>query len=506
MNWQQLLTIKRANSSCNYNSSKKYIKEHVRSPFLRDVDKITFSSYFRKLQDKTQVHPLAKNSYVRTRLTHSLEVATVGRSLGVIVGNEIINRNNELKVKDYDSNIDHTITRYDFAYIVQAACLAHDIGNPPFGHKGEDVISSFYAKLFGDITLKKDIISKQQQNDLTHFDGNAQGFRIIANTADYTEKHLGLNLTYPVLATFCKYPSFIINKNLLHAKKIGVFNSEQAILHDIIKELNLLAEANYDNQIFKRHPLTFLVEAADDICYCVADIQDALSVGILTFAEVETIFKQFLFSQETTNFYSNINNKYPYSFVQNLAQDTLDKARSKYIELSSTYNLKPIFLIEHLASEIINILIYAVAIQFLENEHRLLQGEFNSPLLNETPFHNYINETFSLNNITMTGLRKTAQDKIYTYKEKSKQELSGMAAIQNILTEFTNIALAFEEEKATKQLKLTTKEQMLHRVYLDNKLNINNSLYTNLQLINDFIVNSTDKNIIDIYHTINAFN
>lgn len=174
MNWELLLQPNIVKES---KDSNKSIKENIRSPFLRDVDRILFSSYFRKLQDKTQVYPLAQSSYVRTRLTHSLEVSTVGRSLGNIIGKEIIKKYN-LK----------NITFYDFGYIIQAAALAHDIGNPPFGHKGEEAICNFYEDFFEELENSPNPIIKKELHNLnkdnfTKFDGNAQGFRIITRLA-----------------------------------------------------------------------------------------------------------------------------------------------------------------------------------------------------------------------------------------------------------------------------------------------------------------------------------
>ena len=254
-----------------------------RSPFQQDLDRVVFSAAFRRLAHKTQVHPLSANDHVHTRLTHSIEVASVGRSLGTIVGMPIA-----------DKLGDPQITSATFGYIVQAACLAHDIGNPPFGHSGEDTIGSWFnsegqsSKIFG--SDMKDV----EKNDLKYFEGNAQGFRILTQLENYRWSG-GLQLTFAVLGTFAKYPRSslihpIPNDSYIGGRKIGFFESERIYFEQIASELGLM-ERSSQLRYWCRHPLAFLVEAADDICYALIDIEDGFTLGYLTFTEAKELLE-----------------------------------------------------------------------------------------------------------------------------------------------------------------------------------------------------------------------
>lgn len=464
MNWQLLLET-------NIIKSKTTDKENIRSPFLRDVDRILFSSYFRKLQDKTQVYPLAKSSYVRTRLTHSLEVSTVGRSLGNIVGKEIIKKYN-LK----------NVTFYDFGYIIQAAALAHDIGNPPFGHKGEAAICNFYEDFFEEIEnsdntlLKKDLKNLNKDN-FTKFDGNAQGFRIINNLAVKNNTN-GLNLTYPVLATFCKYPNTKKDNNFIYTKKIGIFSSEEEIFNNIKQTLNLKQD---ENNFTLRHPLVFLLEAADDICYLISDTCDAFSVNILDFQEVEKLFTEIAFSQEAAK---ALTPEYIACISENHKESL--QAYKKHKKSNNTLKQKlGSRIIESLASEVINICIHIATKTFLLYEQEILQGNLNQDLLSKSTISTYIKK-----------IRDTAKNKIYNASDKTIQEIRGTTAITEVLKEFTSIVKNFYLNKNV------VKYALLNKVYLQEKLSNNNSLTDNLQIINDFIVECTDKDIIKIFNTI----
>ena len=261
MKWEKLLSQKRLGEETLVESTPK-----VRSSFEADVDRVVFSGSFRRLNRKTQVHPLAVNDHVHTRLTHSIEVARVGRTLGKAVGTRI--------KKELPKNI----SPHDIGTILEAACLAHDIGNPPFGHAGEEAMAHWFetngANFFGSL-------SKDHRRDLMVFEGNAQGFRVITQT----ENHLftgGLRLTYATLGTFLKYP----RTSRSHERKFGAYLAEEAILEKIATELGLVAK---DKHAWCRHPLAHLVEAADDICYAIIDLEDAVELKILNFDQVEEI-------------------------------------------------------------------------------------------------------------------------------------------------------------------------------------------------------------------------
>ncbi|MBY4675451.1 deoxyguanosinetriphosphate triphosphohydrolase [Marinobacterium arenosum] len=263
MQWERLLTTKR------YGHEHISPQEIGRSHFHKDHDRIIFSSAFRRLGRKTQVHPLALNDHIHTRLTHSVEVGSVGRSLGIRVG-ELIG-----------SRLPAWVTPHDIGTIVQSACLAHDIGNPPFGHAGEYAIRDWFRRYDQNPLLAG--LSDAQKLDLQTFEGNAQGFRVVT----CIENHLfngGLRLTYPTLGSLLKYPW---DSSLAGAKgKFSSFQSELPILNKLASELGLVALG--DNH-WCRHPLTYLMEAADDICYAILDLEDAIELNILSFDEIKPI-------------------------------------------------------------------------------------------------------------------------------------------------------------------------------------------------------------------------
>ncbi len=255
-------------------------EERGRSPFQRDLDRITFSAAFRRLAHKTQVHPISPNDHVHTRLTHSVEVACVGRSLGTMVGHEI--------AKKWDSNIlpDHV------GYAVQAACLAHDIGNPPFGNSGEDAIRAWFDRNFGKKMTTTQLIGGERPEDFRNFDGNAQGFRIFTQLED-SKWEGGLRLTYGVLGALAKYPiasNVAPRDKYIGQHKFGFFQSEELYFFEIADKIGLI-QRNAGIPYWCRHPLAFLVEAADDICYAIIDIEDGFELGYLTFQEAKEVLR-----------------------------------------------------------------------------------------------------------------------------------------------------------------------------------------------------------------------
>ncbi|MDH5398783.1 MAG: dNTP triphosphohydrolase, partial [Cyclobacteriaceae bacterium] len=271
MNWIDLLTPKR-----DQHNKSDMAGDALRSPFEMDYDRVIFSHPFRRLQDKTQVHPLPEEDFVHTRLTHSLEVSVVGRSLGKRVGQVVIERHPELKKQHYSF--------HDFGAIVAAASLAHDIGNPPFGHAGESAISDFFLHHTESERFKR-IVSAREWSDLTHFEGNAQGLRILSN-----KQYQGLKLTFATLAAFTKYPResqiTSVEKGRRSQKKFGFFQTEKEIFSAIANELGLQqVSTNEEDYAWCRHPLAFLVEAADDICYGIIDLEDGCRLGLVSLEE-----------------------------------------------------------------------------------------------------------------------------------------------------------------------------------------------------------------------------
>lgn len=268
MDWELLLSAKRLGAEDQASPTRP-----GRSEFASDIDRIIFSSAFRRLGKKTQVHPLAANDHVHTRLTHSLEVARVGMALGRALASRLLEGRDK-----YEKKLPANVNADDLGNIVQAACLAHDLGNPPFGHAGEDAIIHWFeqnrAKLPN--ALKQDI-----RRDLSAFEGNAQGFRIVTQL----ENHIfqgGLRLTYATLGTFQKYPT----TSRKGCEDFGAYISEEDILSRVFSELGI---GRLDNDSWCRHPLAFLVEAADDICYAIIDIEDAVELGIISFDEAKLL-------------------------------------------------------------------------------------------------------------------------------------------------------------------------------------------------------------------------
>jgi len=280
MKWDKLLTEKR------FHSSEKDDKEEEngRSPFEKDIDRITFSGAFRRLGRKTQVHLLSKNDNIHTRLSHSLEVACVGRSLGVMVG--------EWLEDEKKSELPADFSRSKIGEIVEAACLAHDIGNPPFGHAAEDAIRKWFQENMPSEYKKH--LRKEESWDLERFDGNAMAFRVVAYKEYYVGEG-GMRLTYPTLGALLKYPWTSDFAGEDH--KFSCFKTECDSLSEIAGELGLIEKTHGRSQSklrYARHPLAYLVEAADDICYHVLDIEDAIELNLLPHDYLKTRFEKFL--------------------------------------------------------------------------------------------------------------------------------------------------------------------------------------------------------------------
>jgi dGTPase len=447
MSWDKLLNSKRVGEEGN-----AYEGEKLRSPYLVDVDRIIYSSHFRSLQDKTQVYPLAKSDYVRTRLTHSLEVAGVGRSLGFAVGEYIINK--------YDLK---NISVHDFGYILQAAGYAHDIGNPPFGHLGEEAIKEFF-KSHKDRFLAN--ISEAEYNNLITFDGNSQGFRIITNLAGWDSQG-GLRLTYATLASFCKYPRSFVDAGVLAqykkdkgieyivgGSKSGILQSEKAIFENMAMELGLIRLIEGES-IFFRHPLAFLLESADDICYCVADVEDAFFVNLISLKEAESLLAPIARSPK----------KY-----EGDSRKRTSELRSQSFYKSMDDRKK----VEWLRGKAISNLIEAVREVFIANEEAILRGEFNNELLKLTIFAEEIKE-----------VKTFATAHIYSSHDKTNGEIMGIEVISGVMEELCNVIDKFSHPKSVRINRL-----------LSRKIDPKKSYYENLVSIVDIISEFTDRNIL----------
>jgi dGTPase len=379
MNWEQLLSLKRFGDT---NKRLRKEQDETRLGFEVDYDRIIFSSEFRSLQDKTQVIPLSQTDFVHTRLTHSLEVSVVGRSLGRIVGQKLLKKYPHLQnIHGYQAN--------DFGAIVAAAALAHDIGNPPFGHSGEKAIGEFFKTGKGK-SFKTQLTEKEYQ-DLCDFEGNANGFKILTQSRDGREG--GLRLSYATLGTFMKYPKESLPKKPtrdISDKKYGFFQSEKEGFVDVANELGLINRKEKKDINFSRHPLAFLVEAADDICYTIIDFEDGINMGL-------------------------IQEEFALEYLINLVRTTINT--KKYNQLDNTQDR-----VSYLRALAINTLINEVANIFIDNEEAILNGAFKSALLDKSKFEAQINDII-----------KISVENIYQSKEVVDKEIAGYEVIKTLL-------------------------------------------------------------------------
>ena len=312
MNWAQLLSLKRFGDT---EKRPRIAQDETRLGFEVDFDRIIFSSAFRSLQDKTQVIPLSETDFVHTRLTHSLEVSVVGRTLGRRVGKVLLERHPSLVKLGYTFN--------DFGAIVAAASVMHDIGNPPFGHSGEKAIGEYFKTGKG-IQYKNELTPKEYQ-DLVDFEGNANGLKILTENREGI--YGGLRLSYATLGAFIKYPKESLPKkptSHIADKKYGCFQSEKESFLDIVEDLGLVKKSKTEDISYHRHPLTFLVEAADDICYTIIDFEDGINLGLIEeeFA-LEYLIKLVKNSIDTAKYHSLKFKKDRISYLRALAIGSL---------------------------------------------------------------------------------------------------------------------------------------------------------------------------------------
>lgn len=400
MQWDKLLSDKR------YNVDKTSSNVGIRSPWLVDLDRIAFTSAFRRLQGKTQVHPLDQTAQVRTRLTHSLEVASVGRSIGYSIGQHIVPR------EELDKN--HHISEHDFGYIVQAACLAHDIGNPPFGHAGEAAIGLFFEEnsdwIFGDH------VAPELVDNLKNFEGNAQGFRILNRLSSWRHNG-GLRLTYSTLGAFCKYPRAAILGDIdvskfIGSKKCGIYHSEKALWLDIVDELGLIRKQE-GIDLWARHPFAFLVEAADDICYSIADLEDAVMLDVISLEAVEDLLAPIVRDPR----------KYG------------DQCQGKHLRKQEWYHsMNRLERLDFIRGKAIGNLIAAVSEAFLENEEQILQGNFDQEILSQTIFGDNIK-----------ACKRYAHEYVFSKPKKLELETASFDILGGLLEAFCKAVVDLDD-------------------------------------------------------------
>jgi dGTPase len=434
MNWDQLLSVKRLGKP----SSGK-ITEESRTEFQRDFDRLIFSSPFRRLQNKTQVFPLPGSIFVHNRLTHSLEVASVGRSLGNMIASQLEKR-----------KVQHTLIR-EIGPVVAAACLAHDLGNPPFGHSGEDAIKQFFKNGEGKNRIAE--LEKAQKSDFTTFDGNANALRMLSHQFN-GRREGGFALTYTMLASIVKYPyeSVAAGKK----DKFGFFQSEKPIYSGIAGELGLTL-TNRDPLKFVRHPLVYLVEAADDICYQIMDIEDAHKLKILSYKETKNLY---------LNFYNPVNDAQLLIEIKHTLKEVTDPNEQ----------------IAYLRAGIISLLVRNCVAAFMNNYDSIMNGDFDRPLIKD------------ISPVAFAAMKEVIDvsvKRIYSHSSVIEIELAGYKIITTLLQHFTDAVLN-ESNYGKKLLKLFPQQFVSEK----------KDDYSKIQSVVDFVSGMTDVYALDLYRII----
>ncbi|SFX38550.1 deoxyguanosinetriphosphate triphosphohydrolase [Marinospirillum alkaliphilum] len=427
MEWQRLL------SSGRLGAVRGPREERGRSPFHKDHDRIIFSGSFRRLGRKTQVHPLANNDHVHTRLTHSLEVACVGRSLGMLAG-ELLRP----ALPDW-------ATPADLGVIVQAACLAHDIGNPPFGHAGEYAIRDWFRQA-GQAGLLEGL-SEAEQLDLQTFEGNAQGFRVVTQI-EYNQFDGGMRLTHATLGAMLKYPWTV--EHASNKGKFSAFQTEKQQLREVADNLGLI---QLEDWRWVRHPLVYLVEAADDICYALLDLEDGLEMEILQFAEVAELLE-------------SIGGGTP----------------SDYQRLTGASRRRKVAALRGHAMEK---MVTAVVQAFVQHQPDLLAGRFDQDLIDVCPTP------------VAQGVRQAkilARDRIFRHQRKAKLEIGAYTTLGTLLQTFCEACNALHRDPSAPSFK----HQRVLALIGENMPEKNWPLYQSYRRALDFIGGMTDNYAVDV--------
>lgn len=444
MKWEDLLSNKRFGDKPG--TTRPF--DPARSAFDVDFDRVVFSTPFRRLQDKTQVIPMPKSDFVHTRLTHSLEVSCVGRSLGRMVGDQILDKYPYLRNEN-------KFSPSDFGAIVATAALAHDIGNPPFGHSGEKAISEYF--LHGKGQHFKDAIADDKKwNDLIAFEGNANGFRTVVNSNTGAEG--GLRLTYAALAAFTKYPKESFPKygepKRASEKKFGYFQSEREHYKDIAESLKLRKFRDDEHYSWCRHPLAFLVEAADDICYSIIDFEDGLRLGLIAEEKALELLRPIIgdsFSQERYDKILGFNEK-----ISWLRAVTIGK----------------------LINDLANI--------FMENEEQILKGDYDRSLIDDSQFGDQVDR------IKMITLKK-----VYRSRNVLEIEAAGFDVLGGLLHEF--ITAANDKHNGVKSHRSRKNLDLFPKEYFRDGENPEAELYDRIMSVCEFVAGMTDSAAISLY-------
>lgn len=454
MEWAGLYSTTRTGDS----QEKKAKQDKVRNSFQKDYDRIIFSSAFRRLQNKTQVFPLPGAVFVHNRLTHSLEVASVGRSLGKNVGDAIADKYTD-KGDEFNE-----FYRYELPSVIAAACLAHDIGNPPFGHSGEDAIRTFFTDLAGE---DKEVIhtgmTAEQLKDFEKFEGNSNALRVL--THHYNEQvEGGYKLTYATLASIVKYPcssaeGFNKTTGLMSTKKSGFFDSELNTYQAIADTLGIPKKEGHQH-VYARHPFVYLTEAADDICYRIIDMEDAHRLGIVSIEKIEDLFLPFF--EGATNYQT---------------REYVEGKMSKIVDANQK--------VQYLRANWIGLMTNKLAAAFMANEDALLNGTLEQDLMKCLP---------EKEQQLIKAINEFSVQYIYNYKSVVEIEIAGYNVIGGLLKEFIHAVLHPEESKSFKMLQLVPAQYTITKQ--------KENLYHDVQSVVDFISGMTDLYAIDMYRKI----
>ena len=437
MNWQQLISNKRLGQE------HRHAERHDdRSEFKRDYDRLIYSAPFRRLQNKTQVFPLPGSVFVHNRLTHSLEVSSLGQSLG----NDVCTR-----LKQKHPELANTLFE-EIDTIVSAACLAHDMGNPPFGHSGEKAIQTFFTE--GEGKQLKSTVSSQFWDDITHFEGNANAFRLLTHRF-FGRRQGGFVMTYSMLASIVKYP-FSSSLAGRHGK-FGFFQTEAEDYRKIADELGLICKSKPGEPLkYARHPLVYLVEAADDICYEIMDIEDAHKLKILSFEETTRLLLGF--------------------FDEDMRREITERIREEGV----TDNNEQIV---YMRASVIGKLENECVRTFVEHEEEILNGTFNGSIIDHIAL---------LQREAYRRCTEISYQKIYHSKPVLDIELSGYKIMETLMSVFVEAAV---------NPKRFYSQQLIRRVSSQYDIH-SDDVETRIMAVIDYISGMTDVYALDIYQKI----
>ncbi len=426
----------------------------ARSEYQRDYDRIIFSSAFRRLQNKTQVFPLPGSVFVHNRLTHSLEVSSVGRSMGNLVGT-FISENYKLTKESQE------FYKYSIHDVISAACLCHDIGNPAFGHSGEDAIASYFDRHETDL---KQYFTEAEWADLINFEGNANAIRILTQQQNGKSEG-GLRLTYSTLAAIAKYPceSVAKDKSQLHRKKFGFFQAQKEAFRTIAEKTNMILEQD-SPIIYKRHPFVWLVEAADDICYSIIDVEDSQRLGIIDHDKCRKLFL---------------------NLVESLDPSQIDKTKNTLKSISDKNDR-----IAYLRAKSINLLTQKSVEVYQNNFDQIVKGEFKTALLDVIK-----NETEQVTKKVLDEIQRFSIENIYNHRSVLEIENAGYNVMSELLSQFIPPILKDEKERKTFEKKAL---RLVPAQFLYEK----GTKYQKVMGILDYVSGMTDNYATELYRRI----